>query len=168
MMRCLSRVTLLATGLLLCTSALSYDDVVKAYYSPQLDEAVDAAKHTPDKTEYVGHAWYNRTTSKSFPLPKLLNTEMENLVIEGAMGPTAAGEAASVESQKPVRDTALGRNIAEDDVTDTEQGTSPKENNDAPQKKETLLRNVTYKGQNYDLRVKDARSSATITAQVRR
>ncbi len=168
MMRCLPRVTLLTTGLLLSVSALSYDDAAKAYYSPQLDEAVDAAKHSPSQTEYVGHAWYNRTTSKSFPLPKLLNTEMEELVIEGAMGPTAAGEAAAIEAQKPVRDTALGRNITEDDVADAEQGTSPKEDEEVTKKKETLLRNVTYKGQNYELRVRDARSSATITTQVRR
>ncbi|MFP6790073.1 MAG: hypothetical protein VB954_08845 [Thalassolituus sp.] len=168
MMRCLSRVTLLTTGLLLSVSALSYDDAAKAYYSPQLDEAVDAAKHSPSQTEYVGHAWYNRTTSKSFPLPKLLNTEMEELVIEGAMGPTAAGEAAAIETQKPVRDTALGRQVTEDDVTDTEQGTSPKEDNDVPQKKVTLLRDVTYKGENYELRVKNARSTVGISTQIRR
>jgi hypothetical protein len=168
MMRYLSGVTLLTTGLLLSLSVLSYDDAAKAYYSSQLDEAVNAAKRSPDQAESVGHAWYNRTTSKSFPLPKLLNTEMEELVIEGAMGPTAAGEAAATETQKPVRDTALGRNMTENDITDSDQGTVPKNDDEVTKKKETLLRNVTYKGQHYELQVRNASSSATITAQARR
>jgi len=81
----------------------------EAYFSQNIDDAVDSAKRNPVNQQYVGATWYNRSTSRSFDLPKLLNSEMDNQVIEGAMGPTAAGEAAAAEAQKPVIDAALGR-----------------------------------------------------------
>jgi len=84
------------------------------YYSADLDDAIAAARHNPVRQEYVGASWYNRSTSLSFPLPRLLNAEMDKEVIEGAMGPTAAGEAAAVEAQQPVRDNALGRQLKRD------------------------------------------------------
>ncbi len=81
----------------------------ESYYSSDLDDAVDAARRNPVNSTYVGARWYNRTTSRSFNLPPMLNTEMDEEVIEGAMGPTAAGEAAVAEAQQPARDAALGR-----------------------------------------------------------
>ena len=81
----------------------------EAYFSQDLDDAIAAAKRSPADQKYVGATWYNRSTSRSFALPKMLNTEMDTQVIEGAMGPTAAGEAAAAEAQRPVLDAALGR-----------------------------------------------------------
>ena len=66
--------------------SLNEEAAKTAYSSPEVQVAVEAARSFPTQAEYVGYEWYNRTTSKSFPLPKLLNTEMNNLVIEGAMG----------------------------------------------------------------------------------
>ena len=109
---------------------LNQDEAQKAYMSPEIDVAVEAAKRTSGQADYVGYEWYNRTTSKSFPLPKMLNTEMNSLVIEGAMGPTAAGEAASEEASKPVRDVALGKKTEDDDVVEADDNLKP----DAPEK----------------------------------
>lgn len=79
------------------------------YYSDDLDDAILAAKKNPVNEEFVGARWYNRSTSRSFDFPKMMNAEMDKEVIEGAMGPTAAGEAAAAEAQQPVTDAALDR-----------------------------------------------------------
>lgn len=81
----------------------------EAYYSADIDDAVEAAQRNPLNSNYVGARWYNRTTSRSFGLPPMMNVEMGREVIEGAMGPTAAGEAAAAEAQQPARDSAMGR-----------------------------------------------------------
>lgn len=95
--------------LLTLTASVRAAPANESYYSSDLEDAVADAKRNPVNSQYVGRSWYNRTTSNSFPLPKLLNTEMDAEVVEGAMGPTAAGEAAAIEAQQPVRDIAHGR-----------------------------------------------------------
>lgn len=104
---------------------LSQEEANRAYMSPEIDTAVEAAKRFPSQAEYVGYEWYNRTTSKSFPLPKMLNTEMNNLIIEGAMGPTAAGEAAAQEASRPVRQVALGNQTEDEEVVETDENLQP-------------------------------------------
>lgn len=79
------------------------------YYTTDIDDAVEAVKRNPKNTNHVGARWYGRSTSRSISLPPLLNTEMDQEVIEGAMGPTAAGEAAAAQAQQPSKDAALGR-----------------------------------------------------------
>lgn len=111
------------------------------YYSDNLDDAILSAKKNPVNKEYVGARWYNRSTSRSFDFPKMMNAEMDQEVIEGAMGPTAAGEAAAAEAQQPIKDAALNRksqasSIEEaqsdsrrnTDVNATTKVTPPKEN----------------------------------------
>ena len=92
-----------------CISINSYanSDDADPYLSEKIDVAVEAASESglPD----VGHIWYNRSTANSFNLPKMLTTEMDKLHIEGAMGPTAAGQAAEAEKLKPVADVALDK-----------------------------------------------------------
>lgn len=92
----------------------------EAYYSTDVDEAVTAAKRNPTNTNKVGARWYNRSTAQSFTFPKLLNTEMDSAVIEGAMGPTAAGEAAAADAQQPIKDAALDRSSRSDSLQDTQ------------------------------------------------
>ena len=92
----------------------------EAYYSTDVDEAVTAAKRNPTNTNFVGARWYNRTTAKSFTFAKLANPEMDSTVIEGAMGPTAAGEAAAAEAQQPIRDVALDRSNRSDSIQETQ------------------------------------------------
>jgi hypothetical protein len=61
------------------------------YYSSDLDAAVKEAEISPSNMKYVGNRWYNRSTSKSFDFPKLLNKEMSTEVVDGALDATAAG-----------------------------------------------------------------------------
>ena len=61
------------------------------YYSNDLDAAVKNAEDRPSDMKYVGNRWYNRTTSKSFDFPKLMNKEMSSEIVDGALDATAAG-----------------------------------------------------------------------------
>jgi hypothetical protein len=61
------------------------------YYSNDLDAAVQDAERNPSNMKYVGSRWYNRSTSKSFDFPKLMNTEMSSEIVDGALDATAAG-----------------------------------------------------------------------------
>ena len=115
-----SLVSFLASMSLLAASNVQADQV--GYYSTDLDDAVQSVKNNPINSNRVGTRWYGRSTSNSFTLPKLENTEMEQEVVEGAMGPTAAGEAAAADAQQPVKDLALDRKNQKSafDTTDSE------------------------------------------------
>lgn len=105
---------------LLCLLSGTMQASNELYYSSDIDDAVDAARMNPLNNTYVGARWYNRTTSRSFNLPPMLNTEMDQEIIEGAMGPTAAGEAAAAQAQQPVVDSALQRQSKSNTISDTQ------------------------------------------------
>lgn len=119
-------------ALLLCLPLGSLQANTEQYFSPDLDEAVNAARSNPVNTHYVGARWYNRTTSRSFDLPKMLNTEMDEEVIEGAMGPTAAGEAAAEAAQQPAVDSALDRQSKNAALADTSSEKLKRDSDSAP------------------------------------
>ncbi|MEH6449932.1 MAG: hypothetical protein V7765_14765 [Oleispira sp.] len=79
---------LMLSGGLLPTFALASDN---PYFSNDLDAAVQDAERNPSNMKYVGSRWYNRSTSKSFNFPKLMNTEMSSEIVDGALDATAAG-----------------------------------------------------------------------------
>lgn len=115
------RHSLKKTVITLCFSIATVSScfaVDENYYSEDIDDAVKAAKSNPVNEAYVGARWYNRSTSRSFNFPKMMNTEMDTQVIEGAMGPTAAGEAAATQAQQPVVDAALDRKNQSDALVD--------------------------------------------------
>jgi len=62
------------------------------YYGNDIDAAISEAKQNNRKVNYSNRYWYNRTTSKSFDLPKLGSKELEKERLEGALQPTAAGK----------------------------------------------------------------------------
>ena len=82
------------------------------YYSSDIDAAVQEAENSPADETYVGNRWYNRSTSKSFDFPKLMNTEMSSEIVDGALDATAAGPTGA----PPVRTSPLELN-AEDIIT---------------------------------------------------
>lgn len=61
------------------------------YYSDDIDAAVQDAERYSNSAKNVGSRWYNRSTSKSFDFPKLLNKEMSSEIVDGALDATAAG-----------------------------------------------------------------------------
>lgn len=133
----------------------------EAYYSTELDDAVNAARRNPVNTSYVGSRWYNRTTSRSFNLPPMLNTEMDQQVIEGAMGPTAAGTAAAAEALQPARDAALGRqskgDALDDSVSDTRKRKNQKGDDDSAEPVEIIE----------DVYIRESRSANSAARDVR-
>lgn len=79
---------LFVSGAIMLANAQSGDN---PYYSSDLDTAVKEAESNPSSDQFVGNRWYNRSTSKSFDFPKLMNTEMSSEIVDGALDATAAG-----------------------------------------------------------------------------
>lgn len=148
--------------------SLNEEAAKAAYNSPEVEVAVEAARQHPVQADYVGYEWYNRTTSKSFPLPKLLNTEMNNLVIEGAMGPTAAGNAAIAEAGRPVRRVALGQSSEEDDLVEVDENLVPETPEQVKKPRETYLPVVRGENSTGQLVTREIRSAGNVTATIRR
>lgn len=147
--------------------SLNEETARTAYSSPEVQVAVEAARRFPTQAEYVGYEWYNRTTSKSFPLPKLLNTEMNNLVIEGAMGPTAAGEAAAVEATRPVRRVAMGQNKEEDEQIEADESVTPDQPDEVKTPRETYLKEVRSESKSGAMVAREIRSTAVVSSKQR-
>ena len=71
------------------------DDAVRMgedYYGNDINAAVLEAQRNDRKVNYSNRYWYNRTTSKSFDLPKLGSDDLEQERLEGALQATAAGK----------------------------------------------------------------------------
>jgi hypothetical protein len=97
------------SGSLLAAFALAKEN---PYYANDLDAAVQEAEKNPSDMKFVGSRWYNRSTSKSFNFPKLMNTEMSSEIVDGALDATAAGPG----DVAPERSSPLELN-AEDVIT---------------------------------------------------
>lgn len=141
----------------------------EAYYSTEIDDAVAHAKRNPVDKRYVGSTWYNRSTSKSFRLPKMLNTEMNDQVIEGAVGATAAGDEAVPVVDESVTQINLGRTIDNDSLKETR----PVQTAETPAQKvdlseaEVYIPITTYSGQGFSGTATDIRSNVRISAEAR-
>jgi hypothetical protein len=141
----------------------------EAYYSTDIDDAVAHAKRNPVDKRYVGSTWYNRSTSKSFRLPKMLNTEMNDQVIEGAVGATAAGDEAVPVVDESVTQINLGRTIDNDSLKETR----PVQTAETPAQKvdlseaEVYIPITTYSGQGFSGTATDIRSNVRISAEAR-
>lgn len=83
----LKKITILLSFSIISVSSLAVDE---DYYSVDIDNAIKSAKQNPISEQHVGARWYNRSTSRSFDFPKMMNSEMEKEVIEGAVGITTA------------------------------------------------------------------------------
>lgn len=79
------------TPLIFTTLAILFSNALCAqtndndYYSNNIDAAIKNAKNSSSSSQYVGERWYNRTTSRSFDFPKLMNTEMSTKAINDAL-----------------------------------------------------------------------------------
>lgn len=149
-----------------CISINSFanSDDADPYLSEKIDVAVEAASESglPD----VGHIWYNRSTANSFNLPKMLTTEMDKLHIEGAMGPTAAGQAAEAEKLKPVADVALDKIDKSEDLSVIE-STEPRGTTETKEPPETFLLESEAETAAGRFKVTEARGKAVIEGKIR-
>jgi len=163
----LSLLSLLVATPVMAAETPDQEAAKAAYSSPEIEVAVEAARRFPAQNEYVGYEWYNRTTSKSFPLPKMLNTEMNSLIVEGALGPTAAGAASAEDATRPVRRVALGQSSEEEDVIDTEDGVDTTERTEYKAPREFLVNESSAKVLTGEMTTRQIRGVGTVTATIR-
>ena len=159
--------SLLAAMPVMAADSPEQESAKQAYTSPEIEVAVEAARRFPVQTEYVGYEWYNRTTSKSFPLPKMLNTEMNELIVEGAMGPTAAGVAAAEDATRPVRRVALGQSNEDEEVIETDGNLQPSPRADVKLPREVLINESRAVNRTGEMITRQTRSVGTVTATAR-
>ena len=169
--------TLLAflTGISLLGLALPHAmarDGGSPYYANNVDKAVRDATRNPTNQAYVGNTWYNRTTSKSFNLPKLMNKEMGLEVIDGALDSTAAGPndpAPTRTSPLQLSETDVGQREAQkENAGQTNTQLSDDEDEDELKSKKKLhIKKVEYKSESYTGEVHNIRADVEIKAFVR-
>ena len=165
------------TALSVVSSAAQPQFGENPYYANDIDKAVQEARRNPVDISYVGQRWYNRTTSRSFDFPKMLNREMGLETIAGALDPTAAGPG----KEAPERLSPL--QLDGDDVQDQEEETQVLQNlisssaeNTNPQitiieqvdpPTRVFIEQVRYQGPDYTAQTNDIRATVTTTARLR-
>ena len=159
--------SILVAAPVMAAETLEQESATQAYGSPEIEVAVEAARRFPVQAEYVGYEWYNRTTSKSFPQPKMLNTEMTDLVIEGAMGPTAAGTAAAEEASRPTRRVALGQSDEDEEIIETDENLQPSPRADVKRVREVFIKESRSSSASGEMITREARSFGTVSATAR-
>lgn len=137
----------------------------EAYYSTDIDDAVAHAQQNPVDKGYVGKTWYNRSTSQSFDFPKMLNSEMNEEVIEGAVGATAAGDQRAATIEEPVRETSLGRQVNEPDEINTVTPSPALNQSFESSANAIFVREINYSDNNFSGASRDIRADVTISAQ---
>jgi hypothetical protein len=146
------------------------------YYTDDLDIAVKDAEEKPAMDTHVGNRWHNRTTSKSFAFPKLLNQEMSTEIVDGALDATAAGPGdVAPERKSPLELSEVEAKVSEKDKNEMEILTDKQTNEvtiaiqppvDINQLEPTIYRvdRIQYRGDAFSGSASDIRSSATSTA----
>ncbi len=87
------------------------------YYGNNIDGAILEAKQNIRQLDYLQLYWYNRTTVRSFPLPKMKKDAMEKESLEGALGATASG--GRVENDGPYLAIKNPREFPEEELNPT-------------------------------------------------
>lgn len=148
------------------------------YYSNDLDEAVKNAKDSPDASNHVGSRWYNRSTSKSFNFPKLMNTEMSTEVVDGALDATASGPGETAPTRtSPLELSEREAFISKKDEADLEQfantktaeiglSTAPKATTADLAPKFFQVDKIEYSNENFSGSATDIRSEASSNAYI--
>lgn len=146
------------------------------YYSNDLDAAVKNAEDSPSNMKYVGNRWYNRTTSKSFDFPKLMNKEMSTEVVDGALDATAAGPGdVAPERKSPLElgesDVVIGKKenadldiIASTKTTEIDISAQPTATITELEPAVYKVQEIQYRGDGFSGSARDIRSEATSRA----
>jgi hypothetical protein len=92
------------------------------YYGNDINAAVMEADQNKRQLNYNKQHWFNRSTSKSFELPQLEGTELEQERLEGALGATAAGGTKLASPELPSKEQA--ERIQKDNLQDNTQQAS--------------------------------------------
>lgn len=138
------------------------------YYSDDIFTAIEEAKQRTHHYNYSRHKRYNRTTSQSIDIPRLLNSEMDDHVIEGAVGATATGNTVSRNNEMPISQINSGHTISSERLSAEQQ--SSKDNGTQkiiPQENNTYIQSINYSGQGFSGSVNDVSAGVSINATIR-
>ena len=137
------------------------------YYSDDIFTAIEEAKHRTHHYNYSRHKRYNRTTSQSIDIPRLLNSEMDEQVIEGAVGATASGDNRNNEVEEPVRQANLGQTISSEKLSAEQRSNKDNETQKVFQNEATYIQSIDYSGQGFSGSVNNVRAGVSVNATVR-
>jgi len=87
------RIAIFATLLISYVSSTWAMNPHDDYYSGDIFEAIEEAKKRPHHYDYSRQKRYNRTTTQSIEIPKLMNKEMAGMSIESLENSSAQGAA---------------------------------------------------------------------------
>lgn len=121
------------------------------YYSTDVDSAVEHAKKNPVDMRYIGSTWYNRSTSKSFRLPKMLNQEMNSERVEGSMGADVVTDKLANVEGTPQQEIDLGRTTKEEAFKEKKVVSKGNglEQDKIPESQDVYIKEIRYEGHGY-------------------
>lgn len=139
------------------------------YYENDIDAAVLEAQQNKRQLNYNKQHWYNRTTSKSFPLESLATDELEEQRLEGGVSASAAGNA-NTQITPDLPFDEQGELVQRDQLTENQKSQLGVINN-----QESIPESVTGKftpviihsHQKFDVKTTDVYSSTTIISTPR-
>lgn len=157
---------LILSALVLPFSATAVSPQHDEYYSDDIFTAIEEAKQRTHHYNYSRSKRYNRSTSQSIQIPRLLNTEMDEHVVEGAIGSTASGTKQQEIVDGKVQQANLGRN-QKDESNETVATTSADTLKVIPEGGPTVIREISYNGQDFVGTARNISAEVSISATAR-
>lgn len=137
------------------------------YYSDDIFTAIEEAKHRTHHYNYSRSKRYNRTTSQSIQLPRLLNKEMDKEVVEGAVGATAAGDNRTTDVSRPQSEVDLGRNISDKPSNPVAQQDAPVSTGRIERSTTTFIPEIKHQSSDFTGASRNITADVRISAEVR-
>ncbi|WP_420589735.1 hypothetical protein [Bacterioplanoides sp.] len=164
----MKKITLFIAIAILSSKAFAVSPQHDEYYSDDIFTAIEEAKHRTHHYNYSRHKRYNRTTSQSIDIPRLLNSEMDEQVIEGAVGATASGDNRINEVEEPVRQANLGQTISSEKLSVEQQSSKDNRAQKVIQSgTTTYIQSINYSGQEFTGSVNNIRADVSVSATAR-
>ncbi|WP_419811619.1 hypothetical protein [Bacterioplanoides sp.] len=146
------------------------------YYSDDIFTAIEEARQRTHHYNYSRAKRYNRSTSQSIQIPRLLNTEMDEHIVEGAIQASASGsQQISGQNQFNQKTTSAARSGKA-----LNEGTPEQVVPAAPlltpasgfvlnieANADNVVRDISYTGQDYIGSTRDIRADVSVSATPR-
>lgn len=151
----------------LSTMAVAVSPQHDEYYSDDIFTAIEEAKQRTHHYNYSRHKRYNRTTSQSINIPRMLNSEMDEHVIAGAVGATASGDERSATISEPLRQANLGRTITGDKLNSEQQSNAVEAPPEIQPAAGTFIREIQFSSQGISGSANNINTNVSVSATVR-
>ena len=157
------------------------------YYSDDIFTAIEEAKQRTHHYNYSRAKRYNRTTSQSIQIPRLLNTEMDEHIVKGAIQPSASGNDTNnytstnnythtdkekynheqQQANQKVTRANLGQTLTKDETLDSPPETGLVDTLKVESSTSNIIREISYSGQDYTGSAKNISADVSISASTR-